>query len=207
MTVIVGLVGIDRDIYLGGDSAASKTSGSGRQCLIDTPKVFTPVHGPWYVMGGAGSFRMLQALKYSLKPPPPPGKNKDLLGFMSTHFVDAMRRCYKSTGILEQTSDGIDAVNGSVIVGYQGRMFEIDGDFQVITVTQDYLAIGSGDEIALGAMFATEGQPAGLRIETALKASASLTAYVREPFNILRLPFNKEWYQTTRKRNKIGKGK
>lgn len=206
MTVIVGIVNNDGDIYMGGDSAGTAADGS--QSIFTNKKVFTPVNGPWYLIGTCGSFRLAQVLKYSLTPPAPPGPNVDLERFMARDFIDSVRECYKEGGVLTHSDDGADTGHGAIfMVGYQGRLFKIEENFQVLSDRRSYMAVGSAENIALGVLYATDGQDPITRITTAMKASVAYNAWVREPFEIMQLPFDKGWYQSARKRKKVGKSK
>jgi hypothetical protein len=201
MTAIAGIVDTYGNIYMGGDSAG--TCDSGRQSLYGNEKVFFPVHGPCYLIGSAGSFRLQQVLHYVFQPPPPPDADVDLMGFMVNDFVDALRVCYEKAGILGRCDDGSEAGTvGTFMVGYQGRLFQVDSHFQVLEDRADYCAIG--EEVA-GALFASSGTPYD-RVQIALSASARHNSMVREPFVVHRLPFAEDWNQVKRKR-KRGKAK
>lgn len=204
MTVIVGIVDSGGDIYLGGDSAGTASDGS--QSVFANKKVFTPVNGPFYVLGTCGSFRLAQVLKYGLRPPPPPGPNVDLERFMASDFIDSVRQCYKNAGVLTHSDDGADTGHGGTfIVGYQGRLFKVEENFQVLAERRNYMAVGAGESVALGVLFATEGSDPVTRLTIAMKASAAFNAWVREPFEMLRLPFEQDWHQ--KRPRKRGKGK
>jgi hypothetical protein len=209
MTVIVGIVNSDGDIYMGGDSAGTAPDGS--QSVFANKKVFTPAHGPFYLIGTCGSFRLAQVLKYGLKPPRPPGADVDLEQFMAGDFVDSVRDCYKDAGVLTHSDDGADTGHGGTfMVGYQGRLFKVEENFQVLAERRNYMAVGSGESVALGVLYATEGSDPVTRIMTAMKASAAFNAWVREPFEILRLPFAADWHQAKVRRARkksSGKGK
>jgi predicted deacetylase len=99
------------------------------------------------------------------------------------------------------------------MVGYQGRLFKIEENFQVLAERRNYMAVGSGESIALGVLYATEEKDPVTRVLTAMKASAAFNAWVREPFEILHLPYAEDWHQSARAKAKgsrkksIGKGK
>lgn len=209
MTVIVGIIGPDGDVYMGGDSAATTAGGS--QSVYVNKKVFTPVHGPHYLMGVCGNHRLSQVMRYSFVPPPPPGPDVDLEQFMASDFVNSVRKCYKDNGILTSTEDGAETGSfGSFLVGYQGRLFEMEENFQILIDRRNYMAVGSGEDLALGALYATDspGADAVERIKTAIKAAVTFSAWCREPYDILRLPFDPNWFQQKRPRKKAsGKGK
>ncbi|AVX04326.1 hypothetical protein MXMO3_01801 [Maritalea myrionectae] len=175
MTCIVGLVE-NGDIYIGGDSAG--VSGSLMTVRKD-PKVCRVGD---FIIGFTSSFRMGQLLAHSFEPPKHYDET-DLYDYMVTSFVDAVRDCLKRGGFARVDSSAEEG--GTFLVGYKGRLFEIESDYQVGEALSGYAACGCGREVALGALFATNGQKPKDRIKTALEAAASLNAYVRAPFNVL----------------------
>lgn len=177
MTAIVGLVH-GRSVFVGGDSAG--VAGLDLSVRADT-KVFRK-NG--YVFGFTTSFRMGQLIRYSLAPPKPKG---ELDAFMSTRFVDAVRSCLKSGGWARREDEREEG--GTFLVGVLGHLYTIHGDYQVATAADGFAAVGCGDQVALGALYATAGT--GLkpkaRVKLALRAAERFSAGVRGPFVCLRL--------------------
>lgn len=134
--------------------------------------------GP-YVMGFTSSFRMGQLLRYALDPPALSG---DLDRFMCTTFIDAVRTCLKNGGWARKDSEQEEG--GTFLVGVNGRLFVIHDDYQVAESVDGYAAIGSGDEVALGALYATADSPVPpcQRLTVALNAAAHHNGGVRGPF-------------------------
>ncbi|MFI1972061.1 hypothetical protein [Streptomyces cinnamoneus] len=175
MTVIVGLVQSGR-VYLGGDSAG--VSGL-RITVRRDPKIFR--NGP-YAMGFTTSFRMGQLLHHAFKAPMPKG---DLDRFMSTVFVDRLRKCLKDGGWASKDSEQEKA--GTFLVGVQGRLFAVYDDYQIAEPADGYAAVGCGDEFALGALHATESlnlKPRK-RLVLALEAASHHSAGVSAPFTFV----------------------
>jgi hypothetical protein len=133
-------------------------------------------------MGFTTSFRMGDVLRYGFKPPAPPERN--LNRFMATAFVDATRDAFKNAGVASNTS-GIEAC-GAFLVGARGRLYTIESDYQVGIERAGYHAVGSGDQPALGALYATEGwDDPRARIRTALEAAERFASDVRRPWRIV----------------------
>lgn len=173
MTAIVGLVH-DGRVHIGGDSAGS----AGHQLTVRAdPKVFRT--GP-YVFGFTSSFRMGQLLRHAFDPPAP---TVDLDRFMATTWVDAVRACLKDGGWAKK--DAEQEQGGCFLVGVTGRLFTVHSDYQIGEAACGYDAVGCGDEVALGALYATAGQPPKRRIRTALAAAEQHGAWVRGPFVIV----------------------
>ena len=173
MTAIVGLARQGK-VFVGGDSAG--VSGFDLTVRAD-PKVFR--NGP-YLFGFTSSFRMGQLIRYALVPPEP--KRDDLDRFMATKFVDALRACLKEGGWARKESDREEG--GCFLVGTRGRLYTVESDYQVGRAADGYAAVGCGDQVALGALYATAGlamRPRA-RLKLALRAAERFNAGVRGPF-------------------------
>lgn len=169
MTAIAGLVhnGI---AYIGGDSAG--VGGWSLQVRADT-KVFR--NGP-YVCGFTSSFRMGQLIRYGKLPRP--GAN--LERFMATTFVDAVRETLKVGGWATRVNE--HESGGQFLVGVAGRLFAVYEDYQVAEPSDGIAAVGCGQDLVLGALYATAGEHPKRRIQTALEAAERFSAGVRGPF-------------------------
>ncbi len=175
MTAIVGIAEAGT-VYIGGDSGAS--DGWLESVRADA-KVF---RNGLYVMGFTTSFRMGQLLHWALEPPTPTG---ELERFMSTTFIDAVRACLKAGGWA--TKENEHERGGEFLVGVQGRLFIIEGDYQVGEPAAGWTAVGGGYLVALGHLDATAktGRAPRSRIKGALEAAERHTAGVRGPFAIV----------------------
>jgi hypothetical protein len=174
MTAIAAVVHGGR-VYVGGDSAG--VSGWTMSVRADL-KVFT--NGP-FVMGFTTSFRMGQLLRYALVPPVHPDGMDDAR-FMVTVFIDAVRECLRIGGWA--TKDKDREAGGTFLVGYHGRLFVVDNDYQVGEPADGIAAVGTGDGAALGALFATPDMGPAERILLALRAAERHNVGVRGPFHI-----------------------
>ena len=174
MTVIAGVVDGDH-VYIGGDSAG--ISGWDLTVRKD-PKVF---RNGRFVMGFTTSFRMGQLLRYSLTPPEQPN-GMDAHEYMSTLFVDAVRDCLKQGGYAGKENEVEHA--GTFLVGFDGRLFCVNNDYQVGEAADRINAIGCGDQVALGAMWASQKDAEG-RLRDGLDAAERFSAGVRGPFVVI----------------------
>ena len=177
MTCIVGLIKGNK-IYMGADRAG--VAGMSLSVRAD-PKVF--VRKP-FIMGFTTSFRMGQLLQYKLSVPEI-GKEQDVFAYMATVFVDAVRACLKAGGFAtkkDETESG-----GEFLVGYAGRLFTVESDYQIAERVTPYAATGCGQGIAMGSLFSTSQMTPKTRIGVALEAAESFSAGVRRPFDILSL--------------------
>lgn len=175
MTCIVGLVH-QGGVWIGGDSAGI----AGYDLMLRSdPKVF---RNGEFVIGYTSSFRMGQLLAHRFQPPKRHA-DQDVYTYMVTTFVDALRQCFKDGGYA--TKENEREQGGTFLVGYEGRLFQIEGDYQVGEPFAGYVACGCGGSVALGALHATAGQRPTDRIKVALEASEMHNAGVRGPFTIV----------------------
>lgn len=173
MTCIAGLVH-DGRVYIGADSAG--VSGLDLNVRRDL-KVC--VKGE-FAFGFTTSFRMGQLIQYAFEPPKR-HPEKDLMAYMVTDFVDALRNCLKAGGFARKDCE--TEQGGSFLVGHAGRLFAIHGDYQVAEPANGYDAVGCGEGFAKGALFATAKHTPADRIATALAAAEAHSAGVRGPFH------------------------
>jgi hypothetical protein len=192
MTCIIGLIDQkSRGVYIGGDSAG--TNDAGQQSIRLDSKVF---RNGALLFGGTGSFRMIQLLRYRLIIPdyrPSAQQGEDpLFRYLATDFIDAVRSCFKDGGYAKKESER--ETGGFFLVAVQGRLFCVQRDYQVEEVALDYHAVGSGDDVAFGALHATHHLDLSPehRIRLALEAASYHYSNVRPPFVIEKMEYVKE---------------
>lgn len=180
MTCIIGL--IDRGtVYMGGDSAGSN---GWNMMTMANPKVFVNKE---MIIGYTGSFRMGQLLQYSLRLPEQ--KESSDMEYLVGAFTNCVRDLYRNSGLLVKVNEKEEG--GTFLVGYKGNLYRIESDFSIIQVAHNYTACGSGQDFALGAMYATSDmQDPVRRIEIALNSASEFSCSVRGPYTILSLPNN-----------------
>ena len=173
MTCIVGIAQLGR-VYIGGDSAG--VSGLDLRIRRDE-KVF--VNGD-FVFGCTTSFRMIQLLRYKLDPPLR-HPSMDVMAYMSTTFIDAVRQTLKDGGFAGKSNE-VES-GGTFLVGHAGRLFSIHSDYQVAENADRFDACGCGEAYALGSLFNTNfEQTISERLFTALTCAAHFSAGVVGPF-------------------------
>jgi ATP-dependent protease HslVU (ClpYQ) peptidase subunit len=178
MTCIVGFLDKkNKKVVIGADSAG--VAGLNITVRKDS-KVFTVGD---FVIGCTSSFKMIQLLRFSFKPPEV--NKKDIYEYMCTDFITAVRECFKEGGFLQKDTEG-DEKGGTFLVGYKDRLFQIEGDFQVGESLNGLNAVGCGEDFALGALYTglKENLPAKERVLKALEAAAFFSAGVCKPFVI-----------------------
>lgn len=186
MTCIVGLECPDGRVIIGGDSAG--VSGWDLDVRADT-KVFT--RGAM-AYGFTTSFRMGQILRYA-KGQALDGVmafDADVDAWMATTFVDAVRKALKTGGYARKVNE--EETGGTFLVGVAGRLYCVQGDYQVERTVSGFNAVGCGAAYALGAMWVQgagmDAMPVGAAshiVTHALEAAERFSAGVRGPMHLV----------------------
>lgn len=180
MTCIIGLVE-GNTVYMGGDTLASDMVGSHVVTRKDDKVFFNEE----FLIGFCGSYRVGQLLRYAFVPPDVPSKKEDM-AYMVTDFIDAWRAVQKEKGSLKK-ADEEESHPSSFIVGWRGRLYVVEEDFDVGQPADEYYAVGGGAQLAFGSLHSTRDMQLSptQRIVMALDAAAAYNASVRAPYTIL----------------------
>lgn len=183
MTCISGIVH-NKQVYIGGDSAG--ISGDSLRYRKDS-KVFSleTKSSNRMVIGFTTSFRMGQLINYGFKLPVHP-EGIDDMEYLCTKFIDAIRDRFKQGGWLEKRNDM--ECGGTFLVGYKERLYYIGNDFQVGESISGFDAVGSGRELAIGALHilnSMESLTPEEKIIKSLEAAATYNSAVCAPFNVI----------------------
>jgi len=187
MTAIIGWIDEEEDkVWVGADSAGSDGELS---FIRSDSKVFQAGE---FLIGGAGSFRMIQLLRYGLTEENKglahlkiPKSCKDLQMFMVQKFIPLVKDVFEKGCYLTKI-EGVDSMDGEFIVGVRNKIFSVDSDFQVGGY-ENYMAIGSGNHLCLGAckLAWDAGYPAEEAIREALEAASFFGMGVDKPFILI----------------------
>jgi len=168
-------------VWMGGDSAG--TAGNMNQRIRADKKVF--VKGE-FIIGFCGSFRMGDLLKHTFEIPDTT-EVTDPDKFMVNQFVDALRSLLETENKKAGLSDR-DKLYPSILVGFRGRLYNIESDYQCGRPEDGFDSVGSGSSVAIGAMHGSKGITSPkARITAALEAASRNDAAVRPPFHVLSL--------------------
>lgn len=183
MSCVVGLKS-DKGIIMGADSAALM----GNYIMSSyKEKIFIKDN---FVYGACGLVRQSQVLRcYFSEPPIAVGQ--DIESYLVGPYSVALGDCLRECGLLEKPLQA-DPGEASKYTGVEfaialgGQLFTITQDLAVIPI-DDYIALGSGGEYAMGAMHALEDVEIypKHRLLRALQASASHSPDVKAPFYIV----------------------
>lgn len=180
MTCIVGMLDKETNkVIIGGDSAATNNYYS-----IEIRKESKVFKIGDFVIGCTSSYRMIQLLKFSFKPPEIGDRN--IFEYLCTDFVNGIRECFKNGGFIQSYESG-DERGGTFLVGYKDRLFRIDDDFSVSENISNFNACGSGDENALGALCALQDENISTveKLTKTLAVCELLNKSVAKPFHFL----------------------
>jgi ATP-dependent protease HslVU (ClpYQ) peptidase subunit len=175
MTCIVGIV--DKgNVYIGGDSAGASDFDI---TIRKDPKVFKVDD---FVFGCTTSYRMIQLIMFSFIPPTRLD-DEDIFKYMCTKFITELRKVLTKGGYTK--IDNNEESGGTFLVGYCGRLFKIEADFQVCESVNNYNACGCGESYAKGALFAMDKNTKPKdKIVKALEAAVYFNGGVRPPYII-----------------------
>lgn len=186
MTCIVGIE--DKGtVWLGGDSAA--TDGSLNRVIIKDPKVF--VKGE-LAFGVCGLPKVMDAVAHAIELPTQEGtKTMSDRAFLVGHLVPALRKGLKKLDCTAKHPVHGTYFEGAMLLGYRGKLYTLEGNFQLVHASEGYAAVGSGQVQAQGAFKTTEHiKNPEKRLLTVLDA-ATANAGVAPPFVIVKVKSKK----------------
>ena len=110
--------------------------------------------------------------------------NRINYGFVVKFLVPEIIKNLRNSNFLKGKSDEyLDTMNSGFLFAYRDSLFSIEADASVIEI-DDYVAMGSGENEAIGSLLSTEGQDPKTRIVKAIRASAASDIYVDYPIII-----------------------
>lgn len=152
--------------YLGGDACVS--SGE-LLSILRGPKVWVTPSG--WAIGCAGDFTWSDVVSRVDLPKDPTE--------ITRVVADALQRRYGAK------LDGEHAPDGCALLGRGGLLWALEPDGAMVAVGDDYAAVGSGADVALGALGALAKRSPKYRIHQALTLAERHTPFVRAPFSLV----------------------
>jgi len=182
MTCVAGYVDTNGDIYMGGDSIGVN---GGEYTLIKDSKVFIKRN---MIFSFSTSFRMGNILKYDFEIPNHP-PNLSTMEYLISIFLVKLLVKYEERRYLT-ISDNV-AFSEVFLLGYDNRLFKIEPDLCIIEDEKKYDAAGCGQSFAKATFFNLKdyNTTPEEKVYQALYV-ASQFSLVRQPFTILKLPFD-----------------
>lgn len=138
MTCIVAMVD-EGIIHMAGDKLGSNGY---TKLIVNKPKIF--INGS-FIVGYTTSFRMGQLLEYTWNPPEKL-ESQTVDYYIYKVVVDSIKTVLKDDGFATDTQ------GGNFLLGYNGRLFEIQDDYSVFEVT-GYSAVGCGEQEAKAVLY------------------------------------------------------
>lgn len=183
MTVIAACRDEDGAIWMGCDAIGISRNSDVR--LNARSKIFRLGE---MLIGSSGGTRQGQIVEYMTTMPPIPSEC-DLSRWLVQEFVPALRGALKSCGGETKDQQGDPVIDGRLLLGLRGSIFEVDSAYGVMDQKTTYHAIGSADQEALAGMFvAVQLQPnmhARAVVLCGLEAAAAFNVAIRPPFEIM----------------------
>ena len=168
-------------VYIGADSQVTK--GGTRTTLKNENnyKVWRVIGAPNCLMAHVGNLRDANVVRlmpelvteYNIY------RNHISFDFVVKKVVPDIVEELTNSGFLKDGKNA-DFMESSFLFAYKDQLYMINTDRAVIEI-EDYVAIGSGADQAIGSLLSTEGQNPRERIVKAIKSSAASDIYVDYP--------------------------
>jgi len=194
MTCIVGIEDPDTgSVYIGGDLCVSSTHLKATSWF---PKVF---YNGEFLIGTAGDLRFNQIMQHRFEPPEYRPDRQDLYEYMCVDFVDALRECMVESGYGRESGVADCGEDGGVaLIGYGHTLWTVYSDFTVFRSDNNYATVGSGEHVALGALYVlrvlngVSGLHVKEQVEMAIHAAGTHVLTVDRQVCVLSLPQHQE---------------
>ena len=181
MSVVVAIKN-EGKVYIGADSQVTK---GGTRTTLKNPnnyKIWKVEGADQCLMAHVGNVRDANVVRlmtgivddYDVY------RNRVDYRFVVKYLVPQIIKTLNEAHYLRSGDGYLDYMDSSFLFAYKDKLFMINTDGCVIEV-DDYVAIGSGSQEAIGSLLSTEGQNTKNRIVKAIKASAANDIYVDYP--------------------------
>lgn len=182
MTIIIGLEDKKtKTVYMGGDSAT--TAWPNCVEVATGKKIF--LYGGDMLLGSAGALRTSQIIRHS-QPFRRQFPEESVMDYLVNGIAEPMRDVLKERGASRVEANEESSLNWWLL-GYQGKVYEIDGGFAIANSVRGFTAIGSGRDFALAAMVAFKNLEPKQRILESLKIVGQFDSFVKPPYYVLEL--------------------
>lgn len=180
MSVVVAIKE-GKKVYIGVDSQVTK---GGTRTTLKNPnnyKVWRVPNAPHCLMAQVGNFRdsnVVRLMDHLITDYNIYRKHIDY-EFIVKKVVPDIVYELKKYGMLKDDKY-VECMDSAFIFAYRDQLYMICRDLSVIEI-DDYVAMGSGEDQAIGSLLSTEGEEPKERIVKAIKASAAADIYVDYP--------------------------
>ena len=188
MSLIVAVK--DKDRYVLG---ADKQSSAGGNKDHSATKIWEVGNCPGIVMGGVGSARATQVIQYSNIIDLNCLSRGCTTEYIVCSVVPEIVSALEAHGICcsPNPDDKTKIIPNAFLIAIDDQAWVIWHDLSVIEV-EDYFAIGSGSDVATGALYATKDKNPFERIVTCIDAAAETTLFVDDGVDLVATSIKKE---------------
>ena len=181
MSLVVAIKDKDR-IVLGADKQASISDSKDHTSI----KIWPVCDLPGAVMGGVGSARASQIIQYSSIIDKNNLNVEPTTDFVICSLAPTIAATLKSNGVVVKAGevDICEMMPNAFIFAYKDRAWLISHDLSVIEI-ENYLAIGSGSDVAKGVLYATPDKDPFQRVVTSIEAASEYTLFVDDGLDLL----------------------
>lgn len=181
MSVVVAIKDGNK-VFIGADSQVTK---GGTRTTLKNPnnyKIWKVDDSPNCLMAQVGNLRDANVVRLmsNIIDDYDEFYNRVNYRFVVKFLVPEIVKTLKEAGFLKTSDNFVDYMESSFLFAYKDKLFNINSDCSVIEV-DDYVAIGSGSQEAIGSLLSTEGLSPKERIIKAIKSSATNDIYVDYP--------------------------
>lgn len=166
--------------------------------ILKQPKFhcFRHLRNPDLIIGYAGRMRSGQVLLDLHLEELPDDEHPDPMTYIYFVVVPHMRMILRESGLTIAEDEEEFTKDSVFLIAYRGKIFEIGPDFCILESADDFIAIGSGTDYALGAMTATKNLAPNISpketVEQGMLAAAKYSSAVRPPFFFIETSATKE---------------
>ena len=160
MTIVIGYSTGKRTYMLGDLSYSSNTIIGELRTSKVFEKPFKIVDGKStmgihkMLIGNSGSIRTMQLLHHEVELEPY-DVSYSPMKYLVTYVIPHMKHVFEESNATKLV-ENVTEIDGSMLVGFLGKLYTIQQDLAIIEPSTPYCCIGAGEEYARGAMEALE---------------------------------------------------
>lgn len=184
MTCIIGILDKEKDcVYIGADSLGSSWCS---QALYKNRKVFKAKDNNNILMAICGDYKLqnILSVEENLIEEVKHLKNEvnieHMIKYVSPKIMNLANQYY-----CIENDKGYRNIKGGIIFAYKNLLYIIENNGQVLEPEDEYVAGGSGEEFAIGALTQNQNKNTVTRIKEGLEAAEKHAVGVKRPFYIM----------------------
>jgi len=179
MTCIVAIK-TNEGVYFGCDTMVT----CGHVKFSCETKVFQNSH---FIIGVAGSARLSQILQYNYKPSIIK-KKQPIDNYIYEKMIPDLIKILETSKFLGFDNGCASFGGSSILFSLKNEIYSMDSMFSTLKCLDSFYAIGSGNEVALGVLKATEDLTPEIRIKKAIIAAGEISVGCDSNFKIIFKP-------------------